>query len=322
MDMNNRIGNNIRILRSQFSETQDQLASAISVSKKTISSYENGRNMPDLEMIRAVADHYHLPPQILMTADLSEYPSAHKPVSNEEEFSLLQFTRICFPSVFAQSSDTASFQGVMKKHQKLLLDISRNQFSHFDYYRCFSDYLEFFINGPGYRESAASNLLSLWYLLKFLQIICTASDAFSDILSPILTKADYKIDQVRQEEFVRSVEVAMSRLVSLKMNDRAELLLRQCLKQSNIAAMRDLGDFYTALSVLYDELTRIVESPDKATGAGTNIMLEFGWLGNEYATAFIELVFEVCGIHPNWNNSPVVKKYLSETSIFDEIEIH
>ncbi len=50
------IGSNIRKLRVQKKLSQDDLASALFVTRQTISNYETGRSNPDLDMLEKIAD--------------------------------------------------------------------------------------------------------------------------------------------------------------------------------------------------------------------------------------------------------------------------
>ena len=49
------VGRHIADYRKQNSLTQEQLASALHVTRQTVSSWENGRTLPDVESLAAVA---------------------------------------------------------------------------------------------------------------------------------------------------------------------------------------------------------------------------------------------------------------------------
>lgn len=53
-------GENIKKLRTGHNMTQQQLADALSVSRPTIASYESGRTQPDVEMLKQIADLFHI----------------------------------------------------------------------------------------------------------------------------------------------------------------------------------------------------------------------------------------------------------------------
>lgn len=50
----------IRKIRSDNNLTQEQLASVLNVSRQTVSSWETGRNLPDLEMVVTIAKQFDL----------------------------------------------------------------------------------------------------------------------------------------------------------------------------------------------------------------------------------------------------------------------
>lgn len=55
-----KIGSFLRKLRKEKGETQEQLAERMSVSSRTVSRWENGNNMPDLEILVILADYYEV----------------------------------------------------------------------------------------------------------------------------------------------------------------------------------------------------------------------------------------------------------------------
>ncbi|MDD6646612.1 MAG: DUF3955 domain-containing protein [Firmicutes bacterium] len=50
----------IRKIRSDNNLTQEQLAAVLNVSRQTVSSWETGRNLPDLEMVVTIAKQFDL----------------------------------------------------------------------------------------------------------------------------------------------------------------------------------------------------------------------------------------------------------------------
>lgn len=50
----------IKNIRKRNSLTQEQLAARLNVSRQTISGWENDRNLPDLEMVVAIAEQFDL----------------------------------------------------------------------------------------------------------------------------------------------------------------------------------------------------------------------------------------------------------------------
>lgn len=59
----------IKQLRKENEMTQEQLAEALQVSRSTISSWETGRSYPDLEMVIAICDCFHVSLDFLLRED-------------------------------------------------------------------------------------------------------------------------------------------------------------------------------------------------------------------------------------------------------------
>jgi len=53
-----KIGNFIRDLRKEKNFTQEQLAEKFNVSRRTVSRWETGRNMPDLDILIKISEYY------------------------------------------------------------------------------------------------------------------------------------------------------------------------------------------------------------------------------------------------------------------------
>lgn len=57
MDMQ-KIGNFLKELRKEKNLTQEQFAETMNVSRRTVSRWETGSNMPDLDVLIEIADYY------------------------------------------------------------------------------------------------------------------------------------------------------------------------------------------------------------------------------------------------------------------------
>ena len=67
------IGNNLRELRKENSLTQEQLAERMGVARRTVSRWETGSNMPDLDILIELSDLYSVDlREILSTERKSE----------------------------------------------------------------------------------------------------------------------------------------------------------------------------------------------------------------------------------------------------------
>lgn len=65
--MNNNIGKNIKNLRLDHHMTQQTLADQLNVTNKTISKWETGRNLPDVEMIGKLSQIFNISVDELLT---------------------------------------------------------------------------------------------------------------------------------------------------------------------------------------------------------------------------------------------------------------
>lgn len=54
-------GSRLKYLRKQDNVTQQELATALKISKSTVSMYENGNREPDFETLEAIADFFNVP---------------------------------------------------------------------------------------------------------------------------------------------------------------------------------------------------------------------------------------------------------------------
>ncbi|MBQ0788040.1 MAG: helix-turn-helix transcriptional regulator, partial [Oceanihabitans sp.] len=66
------ISKNIRHLRSLKGVTQEVLAEDLQVTRSRISSYEEGRSAPTIEMLIQLSDYFKLPIDILLRNDLTK----------------------------------------------------------------------------------------------------------------------------------------------------------------------------------------------------------------------------------------------------------
>ena len=55
-----KIGGFLKELRKEKGVTQEQLAEQFNVSNRTISRWENGNNMPDLDILIEISDYYEV----------------------------------------------------------------------------------------------------------------------------------------------------------------------------------------------------------------------------------------------------------------------
>ena len=94
-----KIGAFLKELRREKNITQEQLAEAMSVSNRTVSRWETGSNMPDLDIVIELADYYNVDIKELlngerkseeMNKDVKEAVLKVADYSNDEKMKLMK----------------------------------------------------------------------------------------------------------------------------------------------------------------------------------------------------------------------------------------
>jgi transcriptional regulator with XRE-family HTH domain len=93
-----KVGAFLKYLRREKNITQEQLAEAMSVSNRTVSRWETGSNMPDLDVIIELSDYYNVDLKELdgerksekMNQDVKETVLKVADYSNDEKMKLMK----------------------------------------------------------------------------------------------------------------------------------------------------------------------------------------------------------------------------------------
>lgn len=99
--MSNNIGEKLRILRNTKGYTTQQLADKVSVSQSYISRFENGRAIPDIDMLEKILHALETNLSIFfsedyqdMSEDLLQLLETLKTLSPEARFKLNEFLKL------------------------------------------------------------------------------------------------------------------------------------------------------------------------------------------------------------------------------------
>lgn len=76
-----KIGNAMKELRKESGLTQQQLADQLMISRKSVSRWETGRNLPDLDLLIEVADLFQVGLRELLNGEIKKSSADH----NEKE---------------------------------------------------------------------------------------------------------------------------------------------------------------------------------------------------------------------------------------------
>lgn len=84
-----KIGKFIASLRRKAGLTQEALGEKLGVTNKTVSRWENGNYMPDIEMLQLLAQEFHVSVDGLLAckASVPETEAGKAPISDESSFS-------------------------------------------------------------------------------------------------------------------------------------------------------------------------------------------------------------------------------------------
>ncbi|MBM6967616.1 helix-turn-helix domain-containing protein [Pseudoramibacter alactolyticus] len=100
-----KIGAFLKELRREKTVTQEQLAETLNVSRRTVSRWETGSNMPDLDVLMEMADYYKVDIRELLDGERKSGPMNHEmketvlkvaDYSNEEKLKLTKRLHIFY----------------------------------------------------------------------------------------------------------------------------------------------------------------------------------------------------------------------------------
>ena len=69
-----KIGGFLRALRTEKGLTQEQLAEQVGVTRRSVSRWETGSNLPDLDVLLELADYYHVELRELLDGERKAVP--------------------------------------------------------------------------------------------------------------------------------------------------------------------------------------------------------------------------------------------------------
>lgn len=281
MDIRKRLGKNIHGLRVAYGETQEQLSEAIGYSKNTVSNYENGSREPDQNTLAAIAKHYSISVEELLTSDLSNIDN----ITINKKF-FLDNIDVLLP---VTCTDTA----LQNRNFKKAYDVHRKFFNHLrksnmdginDITVCFNEYFEAYEDSNSKVESAA-NFIGLWFLFMLMlntpKIINERSAALMQVAS-----RDDKAKRVLENidpSFEREAKEIMENINDSKID---EMLANFIITVKKSKEWYELADYYIALQYIWD-------LADNELGSGINrrigieMMYAFAKVGNPYASQFL-----------------------------------
>lgn len=281
---NNRLANNIGILRTVFGETQLDLALVLGFnSPNTISNYESGNRKPNDETIRKLARHYRITEYELCNVDLSDCLVVKnlfaKNLANIENRNK-EILKTFFPIVCTkEAKKNENFLKTNNRHRELIDKLSENfNEDYVDelYFEIDEVYSDLFFENNDYVSLA--NSLGIQCYTEFLEKFneeCFSGNKIENLPSNPKYKDVYLRvffddgleSEVEEEEYIES---------DIK-------LLIKCHEY------KDLAYYYTAFRYVYGFADKNLTF-EMSSLIGRTMMEAFGKAGNKYAFKYIRVL--------------------------------
>lgn len=293
MKSKKQIGANIRGLREYYGETQEELAFSLHLAgKSTIQHYEKGRREPDRDTLAAIAAHYQISVEELLTCDFSSLKRA-----KVDELTFFKHIDIIFPIVSSEKAlQSDDFREAFEAHRSFYKQCHAFSFNATaDLENAFNEAVS--ICPVGYMEAierdennieACANYLSFLYLvmlmMKSLPTIMRTQPA-------AIIKAAAKNERLKKSlddlspTFDSSAKAIMNDLEDETMREyHSDLLI--AVKQST--EWSDLADYYLCLQFLWNLVDNDLEWGFNQR-IGVEMLNAFASINNPYAIRFIKL---------------------------------
>lgn len=285
----NRLGNNIKCLRTAYNETQLDLSLAIGLdSPNSISNYEKGERYPNPDVRKKIAAHYRITEDQLINSDFSSLKFSPLQLGNKEK--MIEIALRAFPIITTERAMNDSlFQKGYAAHMRIIDTMKEGcVFSESDFDMCIDSYLDSY-NKSKTTESIAN--IIWWFLIyeifvKNQWIIENVNDwNDKNILKDDFLKKYYLKDCSIVDEQNTTKDINSN---DLEEDDLIIELLSELKKDSKYS---DLADYYVALRYIWGCIdNELTEEMNKTVGE--EMMWSFMQLGNKYAERIILQGFE------------------------------
>ena len=295
-----RLRKNIRCLRVAFGESQEKLADSINVSKSAMSMYETGERDIDKDILRAIAEHYGVSVEELLTDDLGEI--------GEVLFSIN-------PYVFGEEIDVilpiaATKAALQNRHFGKANSIHHAVFDKFRRYVvekkgdidviddlavCVDEYIEAY-NYEESREVSAANLVCLWFwFLNFVRNgprVVEKKPAAIMQLTKHKKKFEEEIENINSKEFDKDIKEIEDEFLSGEIREKIIEYLT-VIKHSK--DWTDLADYYLALQYLWNLVDNGL-NPELNGRIGAEMQSTFALVGNPYSAHYFDFAQRTYGL--------------------------
>ena len=277
-----KLPSNIRGLRKAFGESMTDLALAIDVEKTAVSNYELGDRIPNRDVLKRIAKHFHITEDELVNGDYSNMKKMYDDSMLNQQHSSSMIEKILPCICSSRALENNNFKKAYLLEEKIFNCIINQSYNLLDkdMEKCFEYYFaaidEKVIEASAniLRQIFFVGMITCWINPKFIDEFEEIKESPKKLVqSMYLTSYDDEKNSEwlqQREEFLEEYELQI-------------ILNIYRLKHSQEYA--DLGDFYIALRYIFG-MVRNGNSPELNSAIGYQMMSEFSMLGNIYADKF------------------------------------
>ena len=270
--------NNIRALRTTYGESQAELGKILGFDRKTISSYENGRTVPDPETVNRIAAHFGVTVDDLMKSELPDDGPVHLEHSN-----FARFYRLIPRADSKEALKNSKFRETLQMHNRAFSAENLPK-SFLLLQKCIPAYREL-LGEEECREEAAVNLLSIVTMIGLMEntaCIYEENGAISGML-----KKDREYQNLMGPDWLKHLQDGIKMFRYLHEDDFLMEMLDWLMILKKSGKYRDMAEYYLAMMYICNYL---LEGNDRWMNykTGCEMLFAFMLTENRYAEEFIE----------------------------------
>lgn len=281
--MNNKIGENIRNLRKACGETQKDLAQVLNVSETAITNYEKGTRQPDMQTLKAIADHYDFPLERIMEEDLSWLDFTSHSIDWDSYITVFKaiFPIICSEKAMNNAHFSKAYAITEEIRQKIIVH-ENPMFSRVE--RAMEEYEAAFLEDADIVEAVA-NMIWLVFVIYSSYPDEQSQKMGEAVLYGKGRKKDFIKKYVLKNSNQTNNEALANKREYVKDSQETVMALIGILKQSS--DYYALGDYYLALRYVTGMINNEYNGAFNKT-IGMELMTSLATLENEYAIKMLK----------------------------------
>lgn len=281
----NKIAKNIKDIRKAHGETQKELARAINVSESALANYETSIRQPDMQIIKAIAEHYGFPVDRLINEDFSQMDFQLSTMTWEKAIKALaiQFPIVCTDEAMQNPDFAEGYKYTQEIWYKVKSGQSNIMRQFFE--RAFQKYEDAIING-GPVEAVANTLWLTFMVYSFMPDEHNVKIGEAIIFGKSL-KRNFVKKYVLKDSNPISKENARDKRAYVETSQETVIDLLRILKKTDEYA--ELADYYLALRYVIGMVANDY-SDELNKSIGMEMLVSFAQLGNKYVINYFRAI--------------------------------